>query len=323
MLADHGQPVMAIPDRKTFEAAASWYVQFQSQTPTAAERLAWQQWLNGDPSHQEAWNQMEQLQRNLIGLPQDLSRRALSTTQQRRQVLKWMLVLGGTGYLGWNVQQRTPLGNGWADYKTSVGERRRIELADGTRIDLNTSTAIDVMFDVRQRLIRLREGEVLIHTGKSGGQIPFYVETRQGRVQALGTRFTVRQLQDATRVGVLEDRVSVEPGDQPNHVRLLGAGESADFNRQGVGPNQAYRASQAAWIDGQLIVLDARLGDVIEDLARYRAGVLQCDSASARLRVSGTFRLDSSDAVLANLQATLPIQVKYFTRYWVSVRRIA
>ncbi|SFS26011.1 FecR domain-containing protein [Pseudomonas sp. NFACC42-2] len=314
---------MAAPDRKTFEAAAHWYVQFQSQTPTAAERLAWQQWLNGDPSHQAAWNQMEQLQRSLGALPQDFTRRALSTTQQRRQVLKWMLVMGGTGCLGWHVQQHTSLGNVWADYRTSVGERQRIALADGTRIDLNTSTAIDVIFDGRQRLIRLREGEVLIHTGKLGGHTPFYVETRQGRVQALGTRFTVRQLPDSTRVGVLEDRVSVAPGDRPNHARLLGAGESADFDRQNIGLGHTYSGSQAAWVDGQLIVLDARLGDVIEDLARYRPGVLKCDLASARLRVSGTFRLDSTDAVLANLQATLPIQVKYFTRYWVSVKRIA
>lgn len=313
---------MAIPDRKTFESAASWYVQFQTQPATPAERQAWQQWLNDDPAHQAAWNQMEQLQRSLGALPQDLTRRALSTTQQRRQVLKWMLVLGGTGYLGWNVQQHTSLGNVLADYRTSVGERRRIELADGTRLDLNTGTAIDVVFDGRQRLIRLREGEVLIHTGKLGGQTPFYVETRQGRVQALGTRFTVRQLSDTTRVGVLEDRVSVSPGDQPNHARLLGAGESADFDRQNVGPNIVYRGSQAAWVDGQLIVLDARLGDVLDELARYRPGVLQCDVASARLRVSGTLRLDSTDAVLANLQATLPIKVKYFTRYWVSVKRI-
>ncbi|WAT28766.1 FecR domain-containing protein [Pseudomonas sp. GXZC] len=309
---------MAAPDRKTFEAAASWYVQFQSQPPTAAERLAWQQWLNGDPSHQVAWNQMEQLQRSLGALPQDFTRRALSATQQRRQVLKWMLVLGSTGYLGWNVQQYSNVG---ADYRTSVGERRRIELADGTRIDLNTRTAIDVVFDGRQRLIRLREGEVLIHTGKSGGQTPFYVDTRQGRIQALGTRFTVRQLPETTRVGVLEDWVSVSPGDQPDHLRLLGAGESADFDRHNVGQNHNYRRSQAAWVDGQLIVLDARLGEVIDELSRYRPGILQCDMASARLRVSGAFRLDSTDAVLANLQATLPIQVRYFTRYWASVTR--
>ena len=313
---------MAIPDRQTFEAAASWYVQFQAQLPTPVERLAWQQWLNADPSHQAAWYQMEQLQRSLGALPQDLTRRALSTTQQRRQVLKWMLVLGGTGYLGWNVQQHTSLGNVWADYRTCVGEHRRIELADGTQLDLNTGTAIDVVFDASQRLIHLREGEVLIRTGKLGVQTPFYVETRQGRIQALGTRFTVRQLSSSTRVGVLEDRVSVSPADQPNHVRLLEAGESADFDRQNVSDNSAYSGSQAAWVDGQLIVLDARFGNVIDELARYRPGVLQCDLASARLRVSGTFRLDSTDAVLANLQATLPIRVKYFTRYWVSVKHI-
>jgi len=310
---------MAAPDRKTFEAAASWYVQFQSQPPTPAQHTAWQQWLNGDPSHQAAWNQMEQLQRNLGALPKDFTRRALSASQQRRQVLKLMLILGGAGYLGWNVQQHTSLGNVWADYRTRVGERRRIVLADGTQVDLNTHTAIDVLFDGQQRLIRLRDGEVLIHTGKLGLQTPFYVETREGRVQALGTRFTVRQLQDSTRVGVLEDRVNVQPVHQTAHGRLLGPGESADFGTQDVGPSHIYRRTQAAWVDGQLIVLDARLGDVIDELARYRPGAMQCDAASARLRVSGTFRLDSTDAVLANLQATLPIQVKYFTRYWVSV----
>ncbi|EFQ60656.1 sigma factor regulatory protein [Pseudomonas fluorescens WH6] len=313
---------MAAPDRETFEAAASWYVQFQSQTPTPAQWQAWQQWLNGDPSHQAAWNQMEQLQRSLGALPQDFTRRALSTTQQRRQVLKWMLVLGGTGYLGWNVQQHASLGNVWADYETSVGKRRRVELADGTRIDLNTNTAIDVVFDGSQRLIRLREGEVLIHTGAQGRHTPFYVETRQGRVQALGTRFTVRQCSDSTRVGVLQDRVNLLPRDQPEHNRILVAGQSAAFDRHTISLTQPYGGTQAAWVDGQLIVLDAELGDVIDELARYRPGVLRCDQASARLRVSGTFRLDSTDAVLANLQATLPIQVKYFTRYWVSVNRI-
>lgn len=313
---------MPAPDRKTFETAASWYVQFQAQSPTPADRLAWQQWLNGDPSHQAAWNQLEQLQRSLGALPQDFTRRALTSTQKRRQVLKWMLVLGGSGYLGWNIQQHTSVGNVWADYRTPVGKHRRVELADGTQVDLNTSTAIDVMFDSRQRLIRLREGEVLIHSGKRGANTPLYVETRHGRVQALGTRFTVRQLPDFTRVGVLEDRVNLSPGDQPDHNQTLGAGESADFDRHTIGLPQRYGVAQAAWADGQLIVLDARLGDVIDELARYRPGVLNCDPASAQLRVSGAFRLDSTDAVLANLQATLPIRVKYFTRYWVSVNRI-
>ncbi|MEX3774733.1 FecR domain-containing protein [Pseudomonas sp. MYb118] len=313
---------MMTPDRKVFEAAATWYVQFQAEPPTAAQRQAWQHWVDSSPAHLAAWNQMEQVQRHLGGLPRDVSRRALSSTQQRRQVLKLLLIVAGTGYLGWNVQQHTPLGNVWADYRTKVGQRRKIELADGTQVHLNTGTAIDVLFDGEQRLIRLREGEILVRTGKLGDQRPFFVETREGRVRALGTRFSVRQLSGSSRIGVLEDRVSVQPNDQPGHSQVLVAGEGVDFDSHGVGVIHPYRSTEAAWINGQLIVLDAPLGEVIAELGRYRAGVLHCDERAARLRVSGTFRLDSTEAVLANLQASLPVSVSYFTRYWVSIKQV-
>jgi len=315
---------MAItPDRKVFEAAASWYVQFQSEPPTAAEHQAWERWLNSDPAHQSAWNHVEQLQRNLGTLPRDLTRRALSATQQRRHVLKLLLILAGTGYAGWNIQQHTAVGDLWADYRTKVGQRRTLELADGSQIHLNTDTAIDVLFNDQQRLIRLRSGEILIRTGKRGDTRPFYVETHQGRIQALGTRFSVRQLSGITRVGVLEDRVSILPSEQSGDGQLLKAGEGVDFDNRRMGAIHPYRPTDIAWVDGQLIVLDERLGTVIEELGRYSAGVLHCDADAARLRVSGTFRLDSTEAVLANLQATLPISVRYFTRYWVSIKTTA
>ncbi|WP_332763878.1 FecR domain-containing protein [Pseudomonas koreensis] len=311
---------MAIaPDRQVFEAAASWYVQFQAEPPTLAEKKAWQLWIDSDPAHLVAWNQVEQMQRHLGTLPQDLKRRALTTGQQRRQVLKLLLVAAGTGFVGWNVQQHTSLGNVWADYKTRVGQRRNLTLADGSEIQLNTDTAIDVSFNTTQRLIRLRSGEILIQTGKLGDQRPFFVETQDGRVQALGTHFSVHQLPGSTRVGVLEDRVSIQPADVSAPARILQTGEGADFDRQHIALIQPFTSSQVAWSNGQLIVLDARLGDVIDELQRYRRGVLHCDAGVRDLRISGTFKLDSTDAVLANLQASLPINVRYFTRYWISI----
>lgn len=311
---------MAIaPNRQVFETAASWYVQLQSQPPSLAEQKAWQLWIESDPAHLAAWNQMEQLQRHLGTLPQDLKRRAFNSGQQRRQVLKLLLLAAGTGFVGWNVQQRTSLGYVWADYKTGVGQRRTVSLADGSQIQLNTDSAIDVAFDAAQRLIRLRSGEILIQTGKLGDQRPFYVQTRDGRIQALGTRFSVHQMSSSTRVGVQEDRVSVQPAQSSTAPLILKAGESTDFDSRHVGLTHPFQSSEVAWINGQLIVLNARLGDVIEALGRYRSGVLHCDRRSRDLRVSGTFRLDSTDAVLANLQASLPINVRYFSRYWVSI----
>ncbi len=312
---------MAAPDRKTFEAAAGWYVQFQSQTPTAAERHAWQQWLNIDPSHQAAWNQMEQLQRSLGALPRislaALCRPHSNVARCSSGCWYWAAPVTWGGMFS-NIRPGQCLGR----FPYTLGKRRRIELADGTRIDLNTQTAIDVLFDGRQRLIRLREGEVLIHTGKSGAQMPFYVETQQGRIQALGTRLLCANCRISHRSECWKTASAFHPLIDQTSADCLLQARSAQFNRQSVGVSQPYSGAEAAWVDGQLIVLDARLGDVIDELGRYRPGVLQCDPASARLRVSGTFRLDSTDAVLANLQATLPIQVNYFTRYWVSVKRI-
>jgi transmembrane sensor len=324
MCADHGAALMATaPNRQVFEAAASWYVQFQAEPPTLADQKAWQLWIDSDPAHLAAWNQIEQLQRHLGSLPPDLKRRALNTGQQRRQVLKLLLLAAGAGFVGWNVQQHTSLGNVWADYKTGVGQRRNITLADGSQIQLNTDTAIDVSFDPAQRLIRLRSGEILIQTGKLGDQRPFFVESRDGRIQALGTRFSVHQLSGATRVGVLEDRVIVQPADLSTAAIVLSAGEGADFDRRHIGLIHPFKSTEVAWTNGQLIVLNARLGNVIEELGRYRRGVLHCDDRARDLRVSGTFRLDSTDAVLANLQASLPINVRYFTHYWVSISRNA
>lgn len=297
-------------------------MQFQSEPATQEDQIAWRRWLESDPANRVAWEQMEQLQQGLGGISPNLTRRVLSAPQQRRQVLKLLLALGGTGYLGWNIQQHTALKNVLADYRTPVGQRRHLELADGTQVELNTDTAIDVSFDRQQRLIRLRDGEIFISTAKRGDIRPFYVETRDGRVQALGTRFVVRQMEHGTRVGVLEDQVSVQPTRSMAPPRLLTAGQGADFDVKGISTSRSYQQTDTAWVDGQLIVLDGRLGDVIKELARYRSGVMHCDEQAASLRVSGAFRLDATEVVLANLQTTLPIRVSYFTRYWVSVKRI-
>jgi transmembrane sensor len=310
----------SLPQRQIVEAAATWYVQFQSEAPTDRQRQAWQRWLDSDPAHRVAWEHMEQMQRHLGALPREASRRALSAGQQRRQVLKLLALVGATGYLGWNLRDRISPSALWADYRTAVGAHRSIELADGTRIELNTDTAVDIRYDAQQRLIRLLQGEILVNTGKRGDQRPLYVATREGRVQALGTVFSVRQLSTATRVGVLEDQVRISPKDAPADDQRLKAGESAEFDGLHVSAHQPYTASQAAWVNGQLIVLDATLGEVAEELERYRPGRLRCEPQAARLRVSGTFKVNDSDAVLSNLQATLPISVSYFSRYWVTVR---
>ncbi|MDT1842254.1 iron dicitrate transport regulator FecR, partial [Acinetobacter baumannii] len=92
-----------------------------------------------------------------------------------------------------------------ADHRTAPGQRLAVELEDGSRLLLNTRSAVDVRFDAGQRLLRLRAGEILLESAAMHGRRdarPLIVATEHGAVQALGTRFTVRLFDGRTVVNV-------------------------------------------------------------------------------------------------------------------------
>lgn len=78
------------------------------------------------------------------------------------------------------------------------------------------------------------------------------------------------------------------------------------------------RASQAQPA-GVVGMLDLTPFDFIREVGRHRAGVLRCDPAVADLRLTGAFPLDDTDRVLEGLEQTLPVTVRGFTPYWVTV----
>ncbi|MDP1051476.1 FecR family protein, partial [Klebsiella quasipneumoniae] len=84
-----------------------------------------------------------------------------------------------------------------------TGEIRHVTLSDGTRLDLNSDSAVGLRFSATERRIRLIRGEILLTSGHDPHR-PLIVETAAGDVQALGTRFAVRELNDGSRVDLYE-----------------------------------------------------------------------------------------------------------------------
>ena len=276
-------------------------------------RSEWQAWLAADPQHAQAWGRIEQLQQRLGQAPAGVATVTLEQArQQRRQALKMFAVLLGAGVVGWQGYRASP----WSvDYATRVGERRQLTLADGSRLDLNTDTRVDIRFDAGQRLIHLRHGEILVETAKDSR--PLSVQTDQGRILALGTRFVVRQDDGTTRITVEAHAVEVRPRLATQQVVRIDAGQTVSVAADAVGPLQPAPAQASSWTQGMLVAVDWRLQDVLAELSRYRPGYLGCAPEVADLRLSGAFTLDDSDAVLANLEDSLPVQVRRLTRYWV------
>ena len=315
---------MAAPlDLQTLEAAATWYVQLNDGAPDEARTRAWQTWLQASPQHAAAWARVEALQQQWARMPQRAALSGLGAAQQqRRDVLKILGMLMAVGAGSWLAVKQVPYRSMLAGQRTRSGERRSLQLDDGTRLEMNVDTSLDIQFDGQQRLIQLYQGEILVQTAKDPAQRPFSVTTSDGNVRALGTQFSVRQWGDHTEVGVEQAAVEVRPRRNDTQRLTLEAGQHVSFDRDAIGRPRPLPQGSTAWVQGMLSVDDWRLGDFITQLGRYRPGVLRCAPQVQNLSISGAFRIDDTDTVLQNLGKSLPVKVTYLTRYWVSIEAL-
>ncbi|WP_454728010.1 MULTISPECIES: FecR domain-containing protein [Cupriavidus] len=320
-----GQPISeAVADQ-----AAEWLTLLMSGEAGDEDHRRLQQWRAASAEHERAWQHIEAVTGRLKSMDSRAAYKTLSpyagpkSPGRRRAVglLAWGGAIGVAGMLATRTRTWQTVA---ADYRAGTGEQRSVVLSDGSRILLNTASAVDVRFDGQRRLVRLVAGEVMIVTGHAlvGGvpdSRPFIVETEEGRIRALGTRFTVRQEPGRTVVAVLESAVEIAPDDAPGSPLTLRAGERATFTRLAIDPVSPVGEQDSAWTRGQIVADDIRLGDFLADLARYRPGIVRCEPAVAGLRVSGVFPLDDTERILSTLPRVLPVQVRTRTRYWVTV----
>ncbi|MFJ1300650.1 FecR domain-containing protein [Pseudomonadota bacterium AL_CKDN230030165-1A_HGKHYDSX7] len=305
------------------DEAADWMVVLNDAQVSDADRRAWMDWRARSPAHEAAWQRAERLIARMRVLPAPLAMPALDRPAQprRRAALAKLAALAlaaPAGWAAWQVARDT----GWAsDYRTATGERREAVLADGTRVILNTASAIDVIDGATERGIRLRAGEILIETAPDHArQRPFRVYTRQGRLEALGTRFNVNQLADATQLAVLEGAVRIEPalGVAADALELQ-AGQQARITSRTSEP-RPLEPGATSWTRGMLMADGLALSEVVAELSRYRKGVLRCDPAIGGLRVSGTYPLQNTDRALAMLAATYPVELStHLGGYWLTL----
>lgn len=328
-----GQPLSeAVADQ-----AADWLTLLMSGEATSDDQARWRAWRSGHPDHERAWRHIEAVTGRLQAMEPRAAYQALSPyagnarapgSAARRQALR-LLLWGGVATGAGLLAMRTDTARQYAaDHRSATGERRTVTLADATHITLNTASAIDVRFDAQRRLVRLVAGEILVATGHGQdgqqgqeGQAdarPFFVQTGEGLVQALGTRFTVRQWPDGrTSVAVLQSAVEIAP--EQGAVQRLQAGQRATFTRGAVQDGGAVQERDAAWTRGQIVADEMRLQDFADELARYRPGWVRCSPEVAGLRLSGVFPLDDTDRILAALPSVVPVQVRLRTRYWVAL----
>jgi transmembrane sensor len=313
------------------EQAALWFARQEDNALSDADQRAFDDWLAASARHRAVYHEVSgiwyetallpkpAMQDNVIPLP-------AKTARQRRSVFTRWQSVAATGLFAafalsgayiYDVPTRMQ-----ADIYTAKGQSERVTLPDGSTVELNTATALEVLYTPQERKIRLLKGEA-VFTVAADKTRPFRVETNEGEATALGTIYAVRQEPQSTEVTVLESKVVIKGSADHAPATVLNADEMAHFTRSSVSSISTIDADSAtAWRRGKLMVTDQPLGEVINELNRYPAGLIRITDPEIRdQRVSGVFDTKNTSKVISDLENALNIRSTRLSNYLILLHR--
>lgn len=333
----------AVPiQQHILEEAAGWLALLQDGSMGADDRRALHRWCRLSPEHQRAWQRAQRLLVRFDDLPTGVTRSVLDAASRaggsidaqvgdadgagtsrrrrgkrlsgRRRVARGLgLLLVASPLAGWLWQRRHELPWLAGEHVTSFGQVREWMLTDGSRIILNADSRLDEDFSDAERLLQLQRGEVFIQTAEDPAAAvrPFRVRTAQGTLQALGTRFSVRQTRDATWLAVYQGAVRVSPDRVPatGHI-TLSAGRQLRFSADHVDPPWPVQESATAWRQGLLVARDMMLSDWADELSRFSGQSIRVREEARGLRISGTFPLRDPRLALQMLAGARHVTIR-------------
>jgi transmembrane sensor len=299
--------------REVARAAAQWLALLESGDATDDDHARLQHWRSSDSRHENAWQKIQLLRQRFCAVPAALAMATLDRPDlARRAALKGALGLAALVPAAWLISRQLPM-NAWrADLHTSIGEHQRLPLADGSSLQLNTASAVNI--DLPARQLTLVRGEIALNVPQTSS---LTINAPYGRIIVSRSEVCVRLNERDCNVSVVSGTVQLQPLHGP--ALVLNQGQQVNLQASGAGSVTAFDALMPGWRDGVLMAQNQPLGDFLRELSRYRSGLLRWDPALEALRITGSFRLDNTDQVLALLTASLPIEVHTRTRFWVSL----
>ncbi len=311
--------------------AADWFATLQDEAVSEAEQQRWRDWLATSPAHARVWARVAAISQPsataATAAPPQALRDTLTKVKSagRRRALHLMGLGGiaiGTGLLlrdmlPWQIW-RHDFAVAHADHRTTLGERQHLALPDGTQLDLNTATAVNIDYGRILRRIELLAGEILIESAPdrhSPGR-PLVVDAVGARLTALGTRFAVRgEMHNNAADGHLavfngSVRISLANGLQHD----VAAGRQARFTAQTITSDGLAEQARESWSWGQIVADDVSLAGFVAELSRYTSVALSVSPQAASLRIVGSYPITQPardiPLILAALEKAFPIRAE-------------
>ncbi|RON48872.1 FecR family protein [Pseudomonas frederiksbergensis] len=297
------------------DEAARWFVRLQEPAVDVEEHRRFEVWLHEHPQHRDEFQLLQglwtaadllpakRLQALCEAAPERRKRRPLVRYAVAASVLAVALGLGLFSGLNHPATYT-------AEFSTALGERQHVALPDGSMIDLNSRSRVQVRFEKHRRGIELTEGEAMFSVEHDTSR-PFVVETGNGQVTVTGTRFDVRRDLTQTKVAVEQGTVKVQ-GYGADFINLTaGLGTHIDAKGKVAAAYAVNPQELTAWRSGKLVFNNASLAEVAAEVSRYREKPLTVGNDKVgNLRLTSVFNSDNTDALLKALPSILPVAVR-------------
>ncbi|WP_244618721.1 FecR family protein [Rhizobium sp. 18065] len=291
------------------DAALDWLLRLQSSPADDAERARFEQWRGQNPRHAETYSRLVKLgaMPELEAATQQLARQGGEIlpfrAPARRRVGLWAGAIAATILLAVSIQQYPGLMIGWqADYHTATGSKQVLDLPDGSRMTLNTASAVALDFDNGRRSVRLLQGEAFFDVVPDAAH-PFKVAGHFSEVEVKGTGFSVRTDDQQDLVVLQHGAVQVDHLPDRASTAHLDPGQSISATASSLSPVLSVSTENAlAWLEGRIVFTERQLSSVLDEIGRYYPSpVIIANNRIGHMLVSGNYRLTDPEGTIRSL----------------------
>lgn len=348
--------------------AERWFARLRAHDTSDTERAQYDKWLAHNDEHRRAAQECQQVWQLADALADDPEILAYANETPLQPAAAPAVPVSAGRRRGWMRRIAVPValaaslalaailirpdlvGIGPTRYVTKVGEQRRVVLADGSIMHLNTDTRVEVSYQEHERLVRIVAGEATFSVEHDTSR-PFIVRAGHGFVRAVGTRFNVYNSRERVTVAVLEGAVVVgpdpcEPGaagattaspcrqltstatastQELSQLPLVKAGQEVTYSTPQVVPSPVAASGEelhrvTAWQKGKLEFDAVPLASALTEINRYlKRKIVLADPQLSTVRVTGVFRVGDADSVIFALREMLGVSSqRYEDEIWLS-----
>jgi len=300
------------------DEAVEWLIRLSAESCTRSDRKAFDTWVQQSAAHQAAY---AEIARRLNWLEYAAKNDTISRGEalryrphKQKTIAHCRTKLATAALVLLTLGAATFSSGGWygsnAHYSVARGGHETINLSDGSNLEMNTDSEVNVRINRWQRSVEVVKGEVFFSVAHNAER-PFIVTAGAGRSIDIGTEFEVYRQPRQVVVAVQEGSVRVEA----KQSRELIASQTVAYDQNGEFiplPPKFSITNTTAWRRGKLIFDNRRLDDVLAEIGRYHSVQLKlADPKLADNKVSGTFSIKRLESNLATIANSLNLTVRH------------